>query len=83
MAKQYVVTEAEFELLLKTLENQKFKGSSYLHSSMTVRANQLIRSKGEFSSEFTAVPELEKLMLEEAHASFHYHVTRWIQEMQK
>jgi hypothetical protein len=79
--KQYVVTEAEFELLLKTLENEKFKGSSHLHSNMTVRANQLIRSKGECTNEFTAVPELEKLMLDECHGTFHYHVYSWIQKM--
>lgn len=79
MAKQYVVTDAEFEVLLQSLALNAFKGSNSLRTNLMIECRKLAP---------TELPEsisegLAEQVLRDAHRSFHYWVYSWIQEMKK
>jgi hypothetical protein len=81
--KQYVITDAEFEKLLKELELHKFKGSQSLRQNVAVEMDRAWRkTKEEGLAEFVSEQAADS-MIHDCYKSFLYHVHGWIQEMKK
>lgn len=78
MAKQYVVTETEFEALLAILKLERFTCPTYLHGQFEKAVTSRYPT---IDASNTAA--IAKELADAVHRTFHYHVVSWIQEMKK
>jgi hypothetical protein len=83
--KQYVITDAEFEKLLKELELHKLSYGSgkSLRQNVAVEMDRAWKkTKEEGLAEFVSEQAADS-MIHDCYRSFLYHVYGWIQEMKK
>ena len=81
--KQYVVTDSEFEELLRELELHKFKGGSNLNTNVALEIKRAIEETKQTGLASGLTEQMTKFVIHDAHRTFLYHVHTWIQRMKK
>lgn len=86
MAKQFVVTEEEFERLLRILELNKFKGGQSLQTNVMIEVDKMLKETASSSTPNMSggIPQRTvEFIMNDAHKTFLYYVHTWISEMKK
>lgn len=79
--KQYVITEAEFENLLKELELHKFRGGRSLQTNIAIEIDKALKHPDGLPGSLS--DRMTEFVMNDAHRTFLYYVHTWIQEMKK
>lgn len=78
--KQYVVTDAEFDELLRTLELHQFKGSRSLQTNVAIEIDNAIKETRESGLASGISERMTDFVMHDAYRTFLYHVHTWIQK---
>lgn len=81
--RQYVLTDQDFEVLLRTLELHKHKSTGMTNTNLAIEIKRAIEETKASGLASGVTERSLEFLLNDVHRSFHYHVYQWIQEAKK